>query len=277
MKCFSTLLLWSSLLAGVVINAAPTLDHGYGYGHNNSKPETLNGMIHRYNRAMKNILEKRSNKDKCNSKTVTIRKEWLANVDSEHLSTKIASTKKCAGVICPRPTVLNIRRLSIVSSPSHLSANRKTFPVHAIVWMTSLQPTFSYRTTSTSMAISMHGTDTSHGLMNKYSETNVATEVRNHTGTGPNLPMILGILPSLTEALIPWEETESLYLMVQRCFRLSGNSSPYHLELVADVSRKGPFPTSQCVAAFFTYSIFHLFFQVSAQFKKILGDILTSI
>jgi hypothetical protein len=73
MKFFSTLLLWSSLLAGVVVIAAPTSD---GYGKNSSKPVTLKDMIHKYNRAMKDALEKRGPNDKCNSKTVSVRKEW---------------------------------------------------------------------------------------------------------------------------------------------------------------------------------------------------------
>jgi hypothetical protein len=73
MKFFSNLLIWSSLLAGMSVIAAPT---NTSYDNSQSKAVKLNDMIHKYNRAMKDVLEKRGSNDKCNSKTVTIRKEW---------------------------------------------------------------------------------------------------------------------------------------------------------------------------------------------------------
>jgi hypothetical protein len=160
---------------------------------------------------------------------------------------------KLAGALCPRRTVLNIRRQSIASSLNHLSANPKMSQVHAIAWTTSLRPISNNRTTSTSMAIFMHGIDTSRGLMNKYSEMNVGIKEHNRTGTGQYLPMIRESLPSLTEAKLPWEGTERLYFMVQRCFQPSANSSLSHPELVADVSRRGLFPISRYVAEFFQF------------------------
>jgi hypothetical protein len=73
MKLSSTLVLWTLLSSALFAIAAPA---GNDYGNNDRDSKSLKGMERKYKRSIKETLEKRGRRHKCNSKTVSIRREW---------------------------------------------------------------------------------------------------------------------------------------------------------------------------------------------------------
>ena len=83
MKLSSTLMLWTLLSSALFAIAAPAgNDHGnndYGnndHGNNDQDSKSLKSMDRRYKRNIRETLEKRGRNHKCNSQTVSIRREW---------------------------------------------------------------------------------------------------------------------------------------------------------------------------------------------------------
>jgi hypothetical protein len=72
MKLSSTLMLWTLLSSALFAVAAPA-----GNNHeNDQESKSLKGMERKYKRSIREVLEKRDRHEKCNSRTVSIRREW---------------------------------------------------------------------------------------------------------------------------------------------------------------------------------------------------------
>jgi len=80
MKLSSALVLWTLLSSALFAVAAPTPGQDRDDNDRGSKT-SLRGMEGKYKRYIRETLEKRDRKDKCNSKTVTIRREWYGSPD----------------------------------------------------------------------------------------------------------------------------------------------------------------------------------------------------
>jgi hypothetical protein len=73
MKFSSTLMLCTLLFSALFVIAAP---FGNDPGPNDQDSKSLSGLERRYKRNIREILENRGKEHKCNSETVSIRREW---------------------------------------------------------------------------------------------------------------------------------------------------------------------------------------------------------
>jgi hypothetical protein len=78
MKLSSTLVLWTFLSSALFAVAAPASDDrgDDDRGSNDQNSKSLKAMERKYKRSIKEVLEKRDHHHKCNSRTVSIRREW---------------------------------------------------------------------------------------------------------------------------------------------------------------------------------------------------------
>jgi hypothetical protein len=79
MKLSSSLIFGALVSSSIFAAALPTSGHDShhdGHHDNYNSTTSLKQMEHKYKRYIKETLGKRGDKHKCNSKTVTIRREW---------------------------------------------------------------------------------------------------------------------------------------------------------------------------------------------------------
>ena len=78
MKLSSTLALWTLLSSALFAVAAPAGDDAGDNDRTNNGQggKSLKAMERKYKRNIKEVLDKRDRHHKCNSRTVSIRREW---------------------------------------------------------------------------------------------------------------------------------------------------------------------------------------------------------
>lgn len=245
MKLSSTLVLWTLLSSALFAIAAPA---GNDYGHGDRDNKSLEGMNRKYKRSIKETLEKRGRKHECNSKTVSIRREWYETppLPTPHL--KFRLTRKLIGVQCLRKIVVTTSKRWNASSRKRAVVIALKCLVRAIASTILRPPTSKKRTIFTSMAIYMHGTVTLSGLMSRPSATSVVIGGPSLIGTGHYMPQIPACPPYLTAASILWVVMEKLFLTEQHCSRLLERISRCRQEPVVGVSKRAHFQILRYVA-----------------------------